>query len=172
MFQIKDQISVNKLTLSELRPTSLVHSYEAWGGLKKISGDLPSWPGIDFLLSVPSSLVSSAMVLKLSDSIEDSKYLFWGSGLNWVSGMDMTNKSPFEINSSDIKQYIEHTLMPTIEIKKPHFYETEFMGKAGLRLSESILRLPFGNEDGRIEYIATLTLLTNRKRLGKHSLTV
>jgi len=71
----------------------------------------------------------------------------------------------------DIKQYVQHTLLPTIETKKPHFYETEFTGKAGIRFSENILRLPFINKDGHIDYIATFTLLTNRRSVDEYFLT-
>ena len=80
----------------------------------------------------------------------------------------MTNKSPFDLKSPDIKQYVEHTLLPTIKNRKPHFYETEFMGKAGFRFSENIIRLPFVDKDSQIEYIATFTFLTNKKNVAEY----
>lgn len=171
MEKISNQINVKNTSLTEIQPASLMQSYKTWSALPKYYYDLPSWPGIDFLFSIPSTLVSASMILKFAGSIESSKYLFWGSGLTWASGTDMTNKCPLDIKSSDIKQYVEHTLLPTIETKKPHFYETEFMGKAGIRFSENILRLPFINKDGYIDYIATFTLLTNRRSADEYFLT-
>lgn len=168
MLQISDRISVRNIPLTEIQPVSLMQAYESWNALSKFCGALPQWPGIDFLFSVPASLLSTAMVLKLAANIEASEYLFWGSGLNWASGTDMTNKCPLDIKSPDIKQYIKLTLLPTIERNQPHYYETEFMGKAGFRFPENILRLPFVNKEKHIEYIVTFTFLSKRKEVAKH----
>ncbi len=163
---ISERIRVFEIPLMDIDRDDFRDAFAAWETLPRTGGSLPKWPGIDFLLDVPPALVAEAMVLDYQGSIEASQYLFWGSRLYWAAKADMTGKSPVDFMSPDLKDYIAQTLMPTIEHKKPFYYEAEFTRADGVRSPEQVLRLPFVDDHGEIDCVLTFTSLRDAKEVG------
>ncbi len=145
--------------------TAFARGFEVWDQLPKAEDGLPSWPGIEFLLSVPLSLAPETMVLRIESSIDDARYIYWGSRLIWVSGQDMTGKRPFDIPSKELREYVEATMMTSIKEKRPCYILTEFTGANGLKIPEEILRLPFANAAANVDHLVTFTSVNDIREM-------
>jgi len=146
------------IPLSEL-PEDLNQTWQYW---RVRGGELLncSWQKTN-LEELPAPIVPFTMVIDCFRNIDDNVFRFWGSGMTYIHGKDMTGASPYEIFPSDLALALRETHLKMYDEPVASASVFGFQHTAGFNHIHTSLRLPLSNDGKRLDHILVSTRLTD-----------
>ncbi|WNJ98585.1 hypothetical protein L2D14_11975 [Thalassospiraceae bacterium LMO-JJ14] len=117
-------------------------SIEVWQRLKKQDEDAPVWV-IDHLLQFPSELIPYANVMIWDPSLNDFRFLFWGSGRTEMMKYNYTGKPLSELKPAIYNDLVREELSEALTHLKPFKSSVQVVLENGTNTQVDKIRLPF-----------------------------
>ena len=124
----------------------------------------PSWSSFS-LMDLPPRIIPSCVVVDAHADPLDFTYRFWGTALTPIHCADYTGKSVRSVLPAELGQKILAGCCEVLERKEPMAEEIEFTRANGMSGCETVLRLPFSDDNLSINKILTLTDYTQTGNL-------
>lgn len=126
-----------------------------------------SWRDFD-LLSLPSSLLPSTLVIDVYPDMDLNRYRYWGTRMTAVHGYDMTGLCPYDVEPEELAAVIRRQHKRTMEEKVPSADFFEFERSNGVIQTHKTLRLPLSNDGRTVSQIVILIDLTEERVSHSH----
>lgn len=124
---------------------------KAYGYWDQKRGDRlgPTWSEID-PLDIPD-LLSSMLVIDREPEADRFVYRLAGTGSYEIHKMELTGRDIATLRPASFADHLLADLRKMVEDRLPQFVRLEFLNRAGLRRSYSVLRMPILHADGTLD---------------------
>lgn len=112
----------------------------------------PTWRDVD-MMQFPPRLLPMTMVVDVFEPLEKSVFRFWGTELTRIHGVDMTGKSPYDLQPRALAQGIRADHQDIIEKKIPTAKHYSFLTARGYTNAHTALRVPIMNDGSTVSQI-------------------
>jgi len=130
-------------------------SVDAWQRLKKEDEDAPVWM-IDHLLQFPPELIPYANVMIWDPSLNDYRFLFWGSGRAEMMKYNYTGRPLYELKPYMYNELVREELNEALAHRKPFKSSVQVLLENGTETQVDKIRLPFLDENGEATVVLSL----------------
>jgi len=150
-----------KLPLDDL-PPALETVLGYWRGL---GGAALQCGWSDFHLDqLPPASLPTTLVVDVMPNARDNVYRFWGTGLTWIHGVDLTSRTTAELPPPELAEVViaSHATTADDGVASASIFGFERFG--GFDHMHSVLRLPLSNDGETVNQIVVVIDLTNEGR--------
>ena len=144
-------IKIRNITADTPMSENFAICFAHWDSLPKTSG-LPRYSDFRLDRLSPQLLPWSIVVDVLQDPI-DYRFRFWGTERTKLIGAEMTGKNLSDIENRNMREGNRMEYDAICREGLPMLCDTPIVTPTGRRLSHVSMRLPFGDDEGRVTHV-------------------